>query len=60
MIKSRRIDAICCAILAVMLVITALFINGDALGITAVPQTLGMQEKLVCFSRVYTPHFGVE
>ncbi len=54
MIKSRRIDAICCAILAVMLVITALFINGDALGITAVTRTLGYEEKLFDSSVVHT------
>ncbi len=54
MIKSRRIDTICCAILAVVLVITALFINGDALGITAATRTMEYEKKLFDSSMVHT------
>lgn len=54
MIKSRRIDAICCVVLALMLVVTCLFINGDALGITALTQEMGYENKLFDDSKVHT------
>ena len=54
MIKSRRIDAICCVVLALMLVVTCLFINGDALGITALAQEMGYENKLFDDSKVHT------
>ena len=54
MIKSRRIDAICCAILAVVLIVTCLFINGDALGITASAREMGYESKLFDSTKVHT------
>ena len=51
MIKSRRIDAICCAILAVVLIVTCLFINGDALGITASAREMGMRANCLIRQR---------
>lgn len=54
MIKSRRIDAICCAILALVLIVTCLFINGDALGITASAREMGYESKLFDSTKVHT------
>lgn len=54
MIKSKWIDRICCVVLAVMLVVTMLFMNGEQLGVTAMSRALGYEERLFDQSRVHT------
>ena len=54
MIKSRRIDAICCGILALILAVTCLFMNSEALGITALAREMGYESRLFDDTRVHT------
>ena len=41
MIKNKRIDAVCCIVLALTLLLTVLFMNGKSLGLSASETTLG-------------------
>lgn len=54
MIKSRRIDAICCGILALILAVTCLFMNSEALEITALAREMGYESRLFDDTRVHT------
>ena len=54
MAAHKSIDRICCAVLALTLALCALFINGEALGLTAAGASLGYEERLFNASRVHT------
>lgn len=50
----KHIDKICCAVVAVTLVLTVLFMNGTALGIEVVSYASGYEGRLFDRSRVHT------
>ena len=50
----RHIDRICVAVIILALMITILFMNGSALGLQAVPGTMGYEGRLFDPSRVHT------
>ena len=50
----RRIDCICCVILAATLLLTAIFLNGKALGIQTVSSSSAYAERLFDASMVHT------
>jgi len=54
MITSKHIDKICIAILPVMLLITILFMNAEAIGITSSDCTYGYETRLFDRSYVHT------
>ena len=54
MSTSKHIDKICCAILAVALVLTALFVNAGKLGVQAATATVGYASRLFNTSTVHT------
>lgn len=54
MSTSKHIDKICCVILAIALILTALFINSDRLGIQAVSAAVGYASRLFNTSTVHT------
>lgn len=50
----KSIDRICCAVLAFTLVFTALFMNGEWLGIIPVAKAMGYEERIFDTSRVHS------
>ena len=54
MSTSKHFDKICCAILAVVLLLTVLFVNAGKLGIQAVSAAVGYASKLFNTSAVHT------
>lgn len=54
MSTNKHFDKICCIILAVMLILTALFINAGKLGVQAVSVAVGYASKLFNTSTVHT------
>ena len=54
MLKSKRIDLICIAVMALALLVTVLFMNGEALGLTAASKAPGYMTRLFDDSRVHT------
>ena len=50
----KWIDRICCVALVVALLITGLFINGEALGIQAAEKVMGYENRLFDASKVHT------
>lgn len=54
MSKSKHTTAVCSAIVALALVLTILFMNGEALGIAVAPQETGYQSKIFDTSYVHT------
>lgn len=50
----KHFDKICCVVLAAVILITVLFMNGENLGIQAVSRTLGYEVKLFDTSSVHT------
>ncbi len=54
MIKNKRIDAICCIVLAAMLLLTVLFMNGKALGLSSADREIGYESRLFDTSTVHT------
>ena len=54
MIKNKRIDAVCCIVLALTLLLTVLFMNGKSLGLSASETTLGYENRLFDASTVHT------
>lgn len=54
MSTSKHIDKICCAVLALSLLLTVLFMNGKALGLEASPRELGYESRLFSTQRVHT------
>lgn len=54
MLKSKRIDLICIAVMALALMAAVLFMNGEALGLTAASSAPGYETRLFDKSRVHT------
>ena len=54
MAAHKKIDRICCAVLILSLLITVLFMNGEALGLSAQAATLGYETRLFDTSKVHT------
>lgn len=54
MSTSRHLDRVCAIVLALTLVLTALFMNGKALGLTSAARTLGYETRLFDTSKVHT------
>lgn len=50
----KSFDKICCVVLALVLIITVLFVNGEKFGIKTVSKALGYEEKLFDNSVVHT------
>lgn len=50
----KHIDKICCVALAIVLVLTFLFINSESLGVQAVTNSMGYEQKLFDTSLVHT------
>lgn len=50
----KHIDRICCAALALAIVLTLLFVNGEALGLQAASLSMGYETRLFDTSRVHT------
>ena len=54
MLKSRHIDKICVLVMALALVATILFMNGQSLGLTPASAAPGYERRLFDRSRVHT------
>ena len=54
MAAHKKIDRICCAVLILSLIVTILFMNGEALGLQASAATLGYETRLFDTTRVHT------
>lgn len=54
MSTNKNIDKICCIVLAVTLIITTLFMNGEKLGLEIIEKTSVYEEKLFDTSKVHT------
>lgn len=50
----KHFDAICCIILAVILVITGLFLNGEAFGIQPASRIMGYEDRLFDYTEMHT------
>ncbi|MGN0150903.1 MAG: CotH kinase family protein, partial [Wujia sp.] len=50
----KHVDRICCIIMALTLIVTVLYCNGETLGINSVTRTLGYEKKLFDTSYVHT------
>ena len=54
MAAHKKIDRICCAVLILSLIVTILFMNGEALGLQASAAALGYATRLFDTTRVHT------
>ena len=54
MAANRHIDKVCCCALALALLLTALFVNGRALGLQPLTQEVGYESRLFDTGRVHT------
>ena len=54
MAAHKKIDRICCAVLIVSVLLTVLFLNGEALGLSAKAAALGYETRLFDTSKVHT------
>ena len=54
MLAHKWMDKICCVALIVALLITTLFIHGEALGIQAAEKVMGYEKRLFDASKVHT------
>lgn len=54
MLKHRYTDKICCAIVALTLLVTVLFMDGASLGIVSAGRTMGYEARLFDTARVHT------
>lgn len=50
----KYIDRICCVAIVLVLAVTFLLMNGNALGISAAPKTIGYENRLFDTSKVHT------
>ena len=50
----KHIDRICCAALALALLLTVLLANGEALGLQAASKVMGYENRLFDTSKVHT------
>ena len=60
MLKSKRIDVICIAVMTLAVLATLLFMNGEALGLTAASSAPGYETRLFDQSRVHTIDIRIE
>ncbi len=60
MLKTKHIDVICIAIMVLAMLMTLLFMNGEALGLKAASRTPGYETRLFDKSRVHTVDIVVE
>ena len=56
----KHIDRVCAAVLALTLILTALFIQGKSLGLEAAPSALGYEERLFAAGQVHTIDLRME
>ena len=54
MSTNKHIDRICCAAVILALLVTAIFMNSEAFGITASAKTIGYENRLFDTSKVHT------
>ncbi len=54
MLKSKKIDLICIAVMAAAVIVTLLFMNGETLGMTPASSAPGYETRLFDKSRVHT------
>lgn len=54
MTTHKNIDRICCAVLALILILTLMFVNAESLGVQAVSADIGYESRLFDTSRVHT------
>ena len=54
MAAHKKTDRICCAVLILSVLITVLFMNGEALGLTAKAAALGYETRLFDTTKVHT------
>lgn len=54
MSTNKHIDRICIVVVIVSLILTGVFMHGDALGVTAVARTIGYKDRLFDISSVHT------
>jgi len=54
MLTHKKIDIICCIALVFALLVTALFLNAEALGIQAADKVMGYEERLFDETKVHT------
>ena len=54
MSASKHFDKICCIVLCFTLIITLVFMNGEALGVSAANTTMGYENRLFDTSKVHT------
>ena len=54
MAAHKKIDRICCAVVILSLILTILFMNGEAFGLQASAKTLGYETRLFDTSKVHT------
>lgn len=54
MAAHKKIDRICCAVLILSLLVTVLFMNGEALGLSAKAAALGYETRLFDTAKVHT------
>ena len=50
----KHIDKICCIVLALAIILTILFMNGEAIGLSAAENTMGYEERLFNSQAVHT------
>ena len=60
MLKHRNIDRVCIIVLALALVLTAAFMNGEALGLTTASSSPGYESRLFDKTKVHTIDIVVE
>ena len=54
MSTSKHIDRLCAGGLALALLLTLLFVNGEALGLASASKAMGYEDRLFDTSRVHT------
>lgn len=60
MVRSKHIDIICIAVAVLMVVLTVLFMNGEALGLTKASSAPGYETRLFDSTRVHTVDIVME
>ncbi len=56
----KHFDRICCVVLAIVIAVTVLFINGEKLGIKTVANTMGYEDKLFDKNVVHTMNIIID
>ena len=60
MSTSRHIDKICCMVLALVILLTVVFVYAERFGITAATACMGYEQRLFDTSRVHTVDIVME